>query len=808
MDKIRKYLLSAIGFSFLFCLAFSSVRAESFDYLAYSVLTDPGVANIAVLDTAVSEENLVTFFPDQGEIGSLSPTSESGKIVFTRPSPDLGRPNSSVWIVNAAGGGLADLVDGNYALDYPYAAISPNGQKLAYVRNSVENPGTYHLYSRNIHGSAEVKLSSSFHMPFEISHPVFINDTLILFLSCYTDHQLYDYYLVNTDGSGLVNLTENQENEHPYYPRLGRPSVTSDGFLLYGRQDNDGGVFSDWQIYFDILELPDSEEDFPLDFEEVLLLDNLYYDGINPSAQRDPQPLFMDEGWAFIGTQSGVSYNLYYTTSTGNPYMARLNSLPEPSVPGNFMSFPRFWNLAYESGGYIYIRDMDLMDPYYGSAKLVGAGSSPALDRRGVYLAYANNGVNVKRIGGQSPVKVDPDPSAGYPAFSPDSRWLIYVRENDLYARDIHLEGAPVRLTFSPGRLKQDPVFSPLGSGIFYTGEEDGRKRIYRSGARISGQDIIPAAGPCLNLTPNTYDNYQPGISPDGRQLLFVSTRNQSPELWKMNTDGTGQTVIIAGQKLKNPSYPQFSPHYTDVIGFLQGVPSEFRLAILDNNSISDSGDLSPTLFASGKLHWGRAASGDIDVTRYMPLDAVYNDLLLHYILIVEVNREKLPQSFVLTEKVPDDWLLDEVFVNGVSLPDPSALVNGGKLTLLFGAAGVSPASDLRIDLVFDVSGGSLGSSYWLYGGVSESGARYITSGDSLLTLGEPFLPFDTDSDWIISDSELLKAIDAWANYSRINGWPLDIDDWDAWLLVLVDFWAHGGYEYLPGQGAPAWQQN
>jgi Tol biopolymer transport system component len=42
-----------------------------------------------------------------------------------------------------------------------------------------------------------------------------------------------------------------------------------------------------------------------------------------------------------------------------------------------------------------------------------------------------------------------------------------------------------------------------------------------------------------LTTGPGTASNYQPAVSPDGRKIAFVSTRDGNPEIYVMNADGT-----------------------------------------------------------------------------------------------------------------------------------------------------------------------------------------------------------------------------------------------------------------------------
>ncbi|HPP66922.1 MAG TPA: hypothetical protein PKX05_03300 [bacterium] len=44
-----------------------------------------------------------------------------------------------------------------------------------------------------------------------------------------------------------------------------------------------------------------------------------------------------------------------------------------------------------------------------------------------------------------------------------------------------------------------------------------------------------------------------------------------------------------------------------------------------------------------------------------------------------------------------------------------------------------------------------------------------------------------------------------WASNSRIRGWPIILDDWDFYILKIINFWAGSGYVYAPTATEPLW---
>src|SRR5579884_800721 len=76
--------------------------------------------------------------------------------------------------------------------------------------------------------------------------------------------------------------------------------------------------------------------------------------------------------------------------------------------------------------------------------------------------------------------------------------------------------GQATRLTAGTG-LRTDPVFSPDGAWIAFTGEYDGNMDVY----------VMPAAGGVAKrLTWHPGADHAIGWTPDGKRILFKSSRN------------------------------------------------------------------------------------------------------------------------------------------------------------------------------------------------------------------------------------------------------------------------------------------
>lgn len=100
------------------------------------------------------------------------------------------------------------------------------------------------------------------------------------------------------------------------------------------------------------------------------------------------------------------------------------------------------------------------------------------------------------------------------------------------YAGDLWLvarEGGEARLLTSGAGSKTDPVFSPDGSMIAYTGDYDGNVDVY----------VIPAGGGVpKRLTHHPAVDEVIGWTPDGKQVLFRSSRNSYSRFDRLFTVG------------------------------------------------------------------------------------------------------------------------------------------------------------------------------------------------------------------------------------------------------------------------------
>ena len=125
---------------------------------------------------------------------------------------------------------------------------------------------------------------------------------------------------------------------------------------------------------------------------------------------------------------------------------------------------------------------------------------------------------------------------------------IVFVYAGDLWI--VPREGGDAkRLTTGVG-IETDPVFSPDGSMIAFTGEYDGNTDVY----------VMPATGGVpRRLTYHPGTDQAIGWTPDGKQVLFASSRNSTAGYARLFTIGLEAGGLPTEVPLPVASYGSFS---------------------------------------------------------------------------------------------------------------------------------------------------------------------------------------------------------------------------------------------------------
>lgn len=150
--------------------------------------------------------------------------------------------------------------------------------------------------------------------------------------------------------------------------------------------------------------------------------------------------------------------------------------------------------------------------------------------------------------------------------FLPDGKRIIYCA-NDADANGIYIYDLTTQtnIQFMPDvAAGGDPSLSTDGKRIAFVRWSEGRKTSHIFLANIDGSD-------CVQLTRGAACNWTPRWSPDGKQLLFETTRNDSPanhlkngghrDIYLMDADGQNQINLTQNNYGHHPSWSPDGRH-------------------------------------------------------------------------------------------------------------------------------------------------------------------------------------------------------------------------------------------------------
>ena len=168
--------------------------------------------------------------------------------------------------------------------------------------------------------------------------------------------------------------------------------------------------------------------------------------------------------------------------------------------------------------------------------------SSPKLSPDGRYLAYlivteTMSAIELIRVDGSSKTQLtSSNTKYRNHSWSPESDRIVYVREDEIGSRlfTIDIEGSePVLITSIVGVESSD--WSHDGSLIAFSVGEGELQGIY-----VRNPEGVNE----IRIT-NTPD-HNPVFSPNSKQIAFMSTRDDNPELYVIDTDGSDQIRITS----------------------------------------------------------------------------------------------------------------------------------------------------------------------------------------------------------------------------------------------------------------------
>ena len=137
------------------------------------------------------------------------------------------------------------------------------------------------------------------------------------------------------------------------------------------------------------------------------------------------------------------------------------------------------------------------------------------------------------------------------PIFSPGGSEIIFVRDNygraQLYRMD--LNGGNQRRVTDRSGYEMSPAFSPDGSYLAFAGDREGH------GLDIFLLDLKNPTDEKV-IASRRFHDISPEFSPDGKRIAFIATSDGNPEIYLMNSDGSGLFRLThTGAEEKTPEF-------------------------------------------------------------------------------------------------------------------------------------------------------------------------------------------------------------------------------------------------------------
>ena len=469
-----------------------------------------------------------------------------------------------------------------------YPAISPNGETIAFTYKG-------DIYTVSALGGQATRLT--FHKAHDYK-PVWSNDSeQIAFASDRFGN--FDVYVMDAKGGKSKRLTFHSSNEEPYTFTNNKQNI------LFKGQRNDLATHRQYPSarLAELYSVPSIggriEQVLTIPAEDIQINSSgaqyLYHDNKgteNPwrkhhqsSATRDIWTYDLASGKhekisSFKGEDRNPIYaydgkSIYYLSEESGSFNIHYLDLSRPKSNKQLTSFDlhpvRFLSKGMINGAEI------LAFSYHGMLHTMIPGESPQIVNISIRTQDIDNNVEIVSVNGD----------ISDMAISPNGKEIAFISNGEVFVSSA--DGSFTKQITETAAQENFIAFSPDGNYLLYAGERDSKWSIFKATKTRSEEPFFYAAT-LINeeaLISNEFDNYQPKISPDGKQLAFIEDRRT---LKVMDLESAKTVTLVT---------PQYMLHMRDGDQTFSWSPDS-QWIIFEYNKLLNNADIA-IIAASGK---------------------------------------------------------------------------------------------------------------------------------------------------------------------------------------------------------------
>jgi len=795
--------------------------------------------NLFVKDLATNTEQQITNYT--GDFSILNPMfdADGRQIIYTSNVAVGSDTTYKVYIVSAdasvnMGIGIV-LQSGTSSINYKYAALSPDGNTIAFAYEDTSSSETS-LWTYDRDTGVYQQIYSDPVDGIDIRDVVFVNDTTVAFIG--KSNGIQNIYVTDLTGPTTVNVTADPDANQEYLGlRSAFRSILAGDLLIYGKRTK-STVWSPWDVFVASTTTPFSEWSVTNtntpgqnEYEACFYGDD--------STTRDVQLTSTNGNMFYIAKVIGTNNKVWQTNfdTTGGPTnTGKTQRTVDADDAGQVDWAPPITEqaptigvdsteIAFTAGAATDaqvkvgdFKDATTIDqivtvttpgtgikgnPGLGAARIVYDVKTGTSVQPSAIMRMNSDGTNnVPFVDGTTTGLPTNTASIKMPSITPDGKWVFFVAGTSaglkqIYAKPINKSVTNTVVKFNIGANAEDPVVSPDMRTLVWVENSSNQRTIYKISLSCDAEhDTAVVTGTEVVMGGNTglYNDKNPSFSPDGTKIIFVSNRDGSDKIYTMDA-GTGLGVNLFPLPglpgITNPAYPQYSPLNDGSIVFVADGPVVGqRVLYSSSGAILDSSGAN-IVVTGDKFSWNIERNpGDILATRTLQSRASAGAELTYNIKI-DVDDGKTPVSYTLEEVIPN-WVVINVWCDGTKLdstinPKYYILENtpvGGLKTLKFVFADIGGVAGTVVDHILTISATTADSGTKSFSGtisyfMNNQAQSALVLGNGTLNINNPYCPVDiynvkkevNKSDGIIQDLDLLYGIEVWATNGELPGY-------------------------------------